>query len=307
MIERRPKATAIWVALALFSKEEAVLLPLMFVIWESMASVPTDQSDRSRWLTPMCSVLSLGGYALLRLWSGAFWIGNAPDFYRPIQTFGQFVRNVLEYADRSSTFATVSLLLAFVCARRWAPIETDDRHRLRLALAWVICGFGITAFLPVRSSLYAVMPSVGVSLAAATLIMHVTRPFTVSQRLRLWAGYLVILTTLLPVYWSRNLRWTSLAELSQQAIAEVQSHVRSNTRVVNVTVAERQISRVHLGNAWGTLLPEISDIYFDGQIILRVVPFSSLVDGMPNSESIQKPFVVLDDRAIRINKAPQVQ
>ncbi len=271
-LNNRPVLMALSLALALLSKEEAVLLPLMLTLWFRVEPAADAGATLSRRHALVAAWLVLGGYLAVRFGSGAFWPGNAPEYYRPVQSLGHLVRNVLEYADRSATFSAAAVLLMLGWTRRWISPDTDDRVRLRLAVIWVACGFGLTVFLPVRSSLYAVLPSVGIVIAAATIAMRLTHATPASQRLKMWACGLVIITALLPVYWSRNVRWTELAALSSAAAGDLVRYARVMDEGGTVLIHDDQSTRVSLKHAWGTLVADMAAMYLGGRITVRVTP-----------------------------------
>ena len=65
-----------------------------------------------------------------------------------------------------------------------------------IGAVWALAGFAVTMFLPVRSSLYACFPSVGVALAGAAIASALWRAGSAEQR-RVAAAVALILPVLL--------------------------------------------------------------------------------------------------------------
>ena len=83
-----------------------------------------------------------------------------------------------------------------------------------MGAAWLIGGFAVTIWLPVRSSLYAVFPSVGLALAVGTLLTATARNAEPRRAWRVAIAGVILPFLLLPIYWQRNVRWTELRNLS---------------------------------------------------------------------------------------------
>lgn len=112
-----------------------------------------------------------------------------------------------------------------------------------------------TLFLPVRSSLYTLLPSAGVALAAACLLTSVWRRQSPIVRQRLLVAAILIPVVLYPVYVARTRRMAALTALSGRAMDSLRGlNARSGGRVV-VLRDEREV-RPNLGEVFGTLLPE---------------------------------------------------
>src|SRR5258708_37183537 len=107
------------------------------------------------------------------------------------------------------TFPPAVPLLA---VRLLRPADRDSWYSRRVVLcgvAWIIGGYGLTVFLPVRSSLYACFPSVGASLIAADIMARRWRVATPRSRQAVAAAGIAVAIGLTPVYVMRNR--TSLA------------------------------------------------------------------------------------------------
>jgi len=213
-LKRRRVAGSLLLFAALLAKEEATLLPLVLLAWLSML-----RGERGRSLmldaAVMCAPLIV--YAVLRAQTPALTPATAPWFYRPTADLRLLVWNALEYLDRGAT------VFAIVTAIAWAvyrPRRFELSGRLVAAgVAWFIVGYALTVWIPVRSSLYAVFPSVGAALLCAGAVdafrsARATRPSSDA-----WlAAALASVLAFVPVYQKRNDRWVEPARLSARAI-----------------------------------------------------------------------------------------
>ena len=140
--------------------------------------------------------------------------GNAPDFYQFVFAPPAVFRNILEYADRAATLTALLLLFLLAIIRRRPALDPAERTAVTIGAAWALAGFAVTVFLPVRSSLYACFPSVGVALAGAAIATALWRAGTAQQRRAAAAVVLILPVLLIPIYRVRNGRWVELAVLS---------------------------------------------------------------------------------------------
>jgi hypothetical protein len=246
----RHAASGIFALAAMLSKEEAVVLPALFPLYRFLAD--------SRWIglkavAPLWIAFSV--YVALRLQSGAFWPGDAPSFYQFSFAPAIVGRNVLEYADRAGTvFVVVAAVLVAVTRTRWRDLTESERRVVHFAALWIVAMFGLTVFLPVRSSLYALLPSLGSALAAgaAAAAAHRRDP----ERFRSVAvGLLVAAALLAPVYRARNTRWVELAELSRSVLDTLAADVGSRP-TGHIVLVDAPAERFNLAAAFGNLFPE---------------------------------------------------
>ena len=205
------------VAAALLSKEEAVALPLALLLWGGV------RDTAANWwvLSP------LPFYAAARVRTNAMVPSNAPDYYTLTFDPLAVARNLLEYLDRSWTFAAAALLLLWCCGRPALGLDAKRYRVLVCGLVWFACGHAITIFLPVRSSLYACFPSVGAAVAAAAVADAWMERMSEQQLRRAAAAAIVVLTALIPVYWARNDRWVEIADLSADTLPAMEACSRA--------------------------------------------------------------------------------
>src|SRR5258708_5999805 len=150
------------VLFALFCKEEAVLLPAILAAGAAVRA-PGGLPHRVR-LALLLSwplFLPLPLYFALRSMTGAYLPGTAPPHYQPSLDPGLVARNVFEYTDRACIVPLLALGLIALLARRRPRVDPGERGVLLWGLLWIAGGYGLTVWLPVRSSLYPVLPSAG--------------------------------------------------------------------------------------------------------------------------------------------------
>ena len=278
LLRNRGVAAGLFAFAAFLSKEEVVALPLIFTIWIVI--------NRSSLRTAIAPWIALGVYFVLRGWSGAVGITDAPPYYQFTFDPSHVATNLIEYADRSMTLGTL-LLIATVVAFRRVPTPTSSEWRVVwMGTVWLVLGFAATIWLPVRSSLYAVFPSVGFALAVGTMVTAAVRNTTPQYAWRVATAGLVLPFLLLPIYWQRNVRWTELRTLSTATIRAIQADVLPREALV---VLEDDLShRANFRHVFGPLLREAAALHFDNRLALWIEPPPPEIDSStkPNSAHV---------------------
>ncbi|MGE4056412.1 MAG: hypothetical protein AB7F99_16610, partial [Vicinamibacterales bacterium] len=205
---------------ALLSKEDALAVPVLVLAigWLVQARRPS-----SLGVDLALMALTVGAYAWVRLGTNAIDPANAPSFYRLTSDPSLILRNLVAYLDRSATGAAVIAFVAALAYRARPVFTTRDRRLLVVALVWFLAGLAITVRVPVRSSLYALFPSVGAALAFAVTIEALRRPQENRSRDRLLAAALGLPLVLTPVYYARSDRWVDPARVSASAVVQLQA------------------------------------------------------------------------------------
>jgi hypothetical protein len=222
-LHRRPLATSILVAAALASKEEAIALPFVLAAWQRLAPHREEPRDPS-WPSidgPMLVALTVPTllYLMLRAYSGAMTPWSAPPYYRFTVNPAVVARNLLEYGDRSLTITAVTIALILAVFQRLPKSDERDRRLLAACALWFAGSFASTLLLPIRSSLYAVLPSTGAALACGVVLDAMTRGAVGTTRLFTLGGVMaLILIGAIPVYRERNWRYVEPARLSNRAL-----------------------------------------------------------------------------------------
>ncbi|HEV3139988.1 MAG TPA: hypothetical protein VGY57_05710 [Vicinamibacterales bacterium] len=239
---------------ALLAKEEAVALPFVLFAWLMIRarSVPEPASKRFAWIA--VSVLSLVAYWQLRQRSGAFTVNTAPPYYHLTFSPALIVENGLQYADRALTFPAAICLAAWLLLRpgwsaiRWAP------EILACGVVWILGGYALTVFLPVRSSLYSCFPSIGSAIVAAWCCAEFWRRSEPAARRRAVAASIVISAALLPVYRARAHRWIDPADLSSSVLAQLRTLTADVPDGAHVVLIDDRSKRVNLESTFGSLM-----------------------------------------------------
>ena len=232
--------------MAFLSKEEVVALPLILTLWLLMSGSSVKRS-LGLWI-------ALAIYFALREYAGAVGVSNAPLYYRFNFDPAHVATNVVEYADRSMTLG-VLLIVATAIALKRIPTPTSREWRVVwMGSVWLIGGFAATIWLPVRWSLYAVFPSVGLALAVGTLLTATVRHAEPQRARRMAIAGVILPFLLLPIYWQRNVRWTELRNLSAATTAAIRSDNVPGHRLV---VLDDDLStRANFRHVFGGQLPE---------------------------------------------------
>jgi hypothetical protein len=228
LAHRRYALLAGALACALGSKEEAVAFPLVLIAWRVLmpmsAATPGDATRSLRdWRLWVAIAAPLVVWVAARSASAAFTFGSAPIFYRLTFSPAIVLRNAAEYLDRSATIAVVVVLLA--CLTSWThPVVDARRARMLLGCAiWLALGFAATVWLPVRSSLYAVFPSVGAAIAAGVVVdgLRARTHRAAAPTLGFAGASAALLLAALHVYSLRNDRWVEPARFSDRALRTI--------------------------------------------------------------------------------------
>ena len=235
---------------AMLSKEEAVALPVLFSLF-----LVIEERRPASLLRAVPMWIALGVYSILRLQSGAFWAADAPSYYQFSFVPAVVGRNVLEYADRAGTvFVAVGLIFILATRTSWSAIDEGERRGLRFAAIWIAAMYALTVFLPVRSSLYALLPSLGTALALGAVATAAWRRNPARIR-RVAIALLVVAVALVPAYRARNGRWVRLAELSTGVMRTIAADAREHPPG-HVVLVDAPGERFNLTAAFGNLLPE---------------------------------------------------
>jgi hypothetical protein len=245
--------------LAMGSKEEGVLLPFILcaVLWLRPEGLP-DRRRTAAFVVAIFGVLAL--YGVLRMRSDAFTVVNAPAFYRLTGPDWSLTKNIAEYADRALTLPLAVTVLAFALARRLPRLDRTEWRLIALGAVWVAFGFGVTLLLTTRSSLYAVFPSVGSALACTVVVRGMWDRASAGGQRAMTIAALVVPLALVPVYWQRNVRWTELADVSRQLVAELAGLAPSAPPQWSVIVVDDRTTRANVAAASGWGLPDAVEL-----------------------------------------------
>lgn len=252
-------SVAAWTLAALWSKETAVLLPAILFVWAAIWPVDAEARPspdwRAAWRRTGPAFAALVVYLILRSQSGAMTPLTAPSYYRFTFAPPHVAANVLQYVDRACTWPAVILLLLVLIVGRRPRLEPAERRVVLGGLVWLVLGYAITIFLPVRSSLYACFPSVGAMLMAAAVAGALWREARPIVRPRLVAAGLALPFVLWPLYHARNARWVTPADRAATVLAGIARETRSLPSGTPLIVDDEQQGRVSVDSIFGTQLP----------------------------------------------------
>jgi len=296
----RPAVAAILAFAAMLSKEEAVLLPVVLIVILGLLARPRVRPVSIAVVS--CAAAELG-YLLLRRQSNAMTPGNAPDFYQFIFTPSAVARNILEYADRSATLTAVLLLILLAITRTRPSLDRAERTVVTIGAVWVAIGFAVTVFLPVRSSLYACFPSVGVALAGAAIAAALWRTGSTRHQRTAAALALVLPVLLIPIYRQRNTRWVELAELSSRLTPALQEAAGIAAGDGNILIADDRTTRVSVLNTFGFLLPDAVELASGQRRTVWLVPPEPGTPATEVPRRFESAWALRDGRLQRVDGA----
>jgi hypothetical protein len=219
-LRRQRVAGSLMLLGALLSKEEATVLPFVLMIW---LWALRDEDRHALALDAAAVCVPLIVYGLLRAQSPALTPNTAPWFYRPTTDLRVLALNAVEYLDRGTTFFVLIGVAAWAAYR---PQRLAIPRPIVLAgAAWFVAGYALTLWIPVRSSLYSVFPSVGSALLCAGAVDAFRAAPSARRTGDAWlAAALASILVFIPAYQSRNDRWVEPARLSARALREVSAH-----------------------------------------------------------------------------------
>jgi len=273
LVRRKPLLAGLAASLAMFSKEEAVVLPLILAAWAWVL-----HGDGQKALTRVATVARLtwpswagiGLYLSMRAQTGAMTPLNSPSYYRFASNPLTVLENALEYVDRACTFSALVLLVACLISARRPHLTPAARRVAILGVIWLCGTYSLTVLLPVRSSLYALTPSIAPALMTGYLLQDLwaRSTFRGRRRLVIAAGLLPVL--LLPVYWTRNGRWTEIADLSAETFVVARQVSQERPTLSGLVFQDDSRTRRSFANAYGSLLPEAVQLATGRNIPVRL-------------------------------------
>ena len=279
----RPFLSALFAFLGMLSKEEAVLLPLALLVLLAL-----HDAGRRRLVTGgVYFAAAWIAYFVLRAHSNAMTPATAPLVYRFTFAPSEVARNVAEYADRACTFTLASLVLLAVISRTLPRLDGSERRLAATGVFWLISGFALTVFLPVRSSLYACFPSVGAVWAGAAIASSIWRSMRPDRRRSVAIAAVLLPVMLIPVYRVRNVRWTELADLTSRVMPTLASAAQASPDGDILLVDERS-TRVNIAAAFdGLLVDAITLACGTGKRTVWLVPPEP---GAPPTDTVPRRF-----------------
>ena len=320
----RPRAAAGWALAAMLSKEDAVLLPFVLLAWGALwdakragdcAAPPSPRSStttarplgvrfrralRSSW--PLFA--SLAVYLAARTAAGAMTPLDAPAAYRFVLSPGPVVLNALSYLDRGATLAASFVFLLATAA--WiVPRPTPEQRRwVLLGLVWMLGGYALAVLLPVRSSLYAVGPAAGASLAGAALVTALWDGGGRAARCRAVLAGAFALAIAVPIHWARLDEWVDSARLSTHVLDRLAPVVAALPPDAVIRLDDDRGRRINLDAAFGTLV-ETAVLVRTGRpqpVWIEPPPVDWRLAGLvpPRDEDVAVRFALRNDELVRL-------
>jgi hypothetical protein len=266
---------SVLIAGALASKEEAVLLPIVLLAWTWI-----DDGRRNRLAGLAAAVLGpLLLYTAVRSVTPAFTPWTAPSFYHFTTAPTHVLRNLVEYIDRSATIVAVCVLIGCGVYRVIPAMDERTRRVLTMSAIWWTGMFAITMWLPVRSSLYAVCPSVASALAGAAVIGRMRSQAAERQDWKLELVLAMALIAAIPIYRTRNHRWVEGARISQRTLATIRADAPGLPATGAILFHDEADNGSTFRSAFGDLASEAMQTAFGRAWTARIDTTESRPDG----------------------------
>jgi len=272
LLRGRPFFALLPAAVALFSKEEAFLLPAILFMWWIGFRRDDLPSKRQMALWWLCSAALIVVYLALRFQTGAMTPWTAPPYYRFTANPLVILKNIREYADRAMTFPFAVALLAWAVLRPSPDRPAMSRAVWICGAAWIVGGYGLTMFLPVRSSLYACYPSAGACLIAADIAARCWSAAAPRAQSRAVAVGLAATIGMTPVYVIRNRSTLANARFSSRVLHELESATRGIPSGAVVVVLDDRTRRPNVETAFNMALDDAFELTSGRRLTFWVEP-----------------------------------
>jgi len=267
----RAISCGVLVLLALLSKEEPLLLPLVFALWWLIDKRLGIEDPGRRVVrtsaSVVASVMAAGVYIAIRSTTSALTVSTAPDYYQyRASAFGQ---NILQYLDRSLTL-TISLLALGVIfvSRRSFSLTPRERSVVLKGAVWLVFGFAFTILIPVRSSLYVLLPSIGAAFIAAGVGSAQWR--AIERRQIVVVCLLGLSIALLPVHKARNMRLKGEEVLAANVLNALRPRLAAR-HIRRLVVYDDPAHHPSVADAFGGALPVALRLFFPDRAPAEVV------------------------------------
>ena len=259
-------------AVALFSKEEAFLLPVILFLWWIVFRRDHLPSRLQVGLWMACAGLLIAVYLALRFQTGAMTPWTAPPYYRFTANPRVLAINIREYADRAMTFPLALAAFAWVVLRPRGPASLTSTSVLLCGMAWIAGGYGLTVFLPVRSSLYACFPSVGACLIAADIAARCWASAQQGARRRAVIAGMVVTLGMSPVYILRNRTTLANARFSTSVLGELRAATSGVPDGALVVVLDDRTRKPNVETAFNMALADAFELTSGRRLTFWVEP-----------------------------------
>jgi hypothetical protein len=273
-------ATAMLIV-AVLSREDAALLPVVTAIWAYVLSRHGVIAPIriGRWV--LISVVVLGGYFAVRSTTEAMTPATAPAHYRFTTSAQVVIRNLAEYSDRTMTVAVgVLVLLAIVLRPGLHVLDASSRAIVLCGLVWLGMFLAPALGLPVRSSLYACLPSAGACVAASAVAARWWSRALPARRQYALVGAVLLPLFMWPIHHARTKRWVGIAEFSAQALSELGTDTRNLPEDSKILIVDTRSARANMASAFSTLLREAFLLTSGRYMTFYVEPPIPNADGM---------------------------
>jgi len=220
----------------------------------------------------LCAISLIALYLGLRFQTGAMTPWTAPPYYRFTASPHVVFRNIAEYADRAMTFPAAVAILSWMLLR---PAAVRERVSLSVVLcgaAWIVGAYGLTVFLPVRSSLYACFPSVGACLIAADIAARCWEAAAPASQRRAAIAGIVATVGMAPVYVVRNQATLANARFSTRVLKSLDASTRGVAPEGVVVVLDDRSRKPNVETAFNTALADAFELVCGRRLTFWVEP-----------------------------------
>lgn len=218
------------------------------------------------------SFAALAVYVALRSQTDAFTPASAPSYYRLTVDPALVARNFLEYADRSLTFTAAVLLLGVLAFTRRRPrLDSIEQAAVLKGLIWLGLGFGVTILIPVRSSLYVCLPTIGSALIGLGVGRGIWQSMSAVRRRAAVAAMVALPVVLAPVHWARHQDPKAEAMLSTRLLAGIRTAVAAAPNATRLVVHDTPDAEPSATTAFRGTLPLAIELVTGRRLAVELV------------------------------------
>jgi hypothetical protein len=181
------------------------------------------------------------------------------------------LNNVAQYLDRGGTWPAVTAAIVALGVRTRRALNDDERRVIHFGVLWFLAFYAITVFLPIRSSLYALAPSMGSALAAASLAARAWR----ENRNGSGRGGALVAAWHCCRCAVRNHGLVEPADLAARSLSTIQHAARSRGQRGAIAIVDHAEERVTLNDAFGNLFADAVHLFVGPQWSGTLVPATS--------------------------------
>lgn len=263
-----------WLIIALFAKEEALLLPVILFVWLFILRKAITESTVHPRTWAMGSAAAIAIYIAARTAANATTLWSAPTFYQVGFDLRVVAGHAIAYATQAAMLAGPIVVLALLALGRARPFM--NAHTIAVVscgVVWAAGAYALTVWLPNRSELYGVLPGVGVCLVVAGLCGRLWAHAAPRRQTLTLAAALVGIVLLAPVHVAASREWIRRGDFAAVVLEDLKMFVTSMPTPGAVVIADnRNDPHGNLASVFGTMAADACELALGRRIEIWIDP-----------------------------------